>query len=278
MVTAVMLVGLYTLQFSRAATGRLYLTPANTTVAQGGSVAIAFRIDPGTDVNGAGGELTYDPNKLELVGFNDNGTAFPYNLESDTSAGKVRTVRATDGTPVNTDSLIMNFTFRVLASSGSIPIILVGNAALYETYTNPTVEGTTITVPAPSPTTPSPQSPTKPPQSATPSPTPAPTPSTPEQTPETNQPTTSQPVSPGTAIWTPTTDIRKPKPSQWPQLVFAMLLVSAGAVLLIYIRRVRQVPPPAPPQSTAPPPPPTAIDKIPWPKAEDPGTIIRPKR
>lgn len=132
-------------QAASAATGRLYLSPSTVTITKGVEFSITLRIDPGTDINGVGGEITYDASKLALVGMGDEGTAFPYILETDITDGKFKMVRATDGATVNKESAVYTLTFRALVDTGSTKLNLAGNAGKDSTLTNPTVESATIT-------------------------------------------------------------------------------------------------------------------------------------
>jgi hypothetical protein len=158
------------LRVSLAATGSLYISPETQNAQKGQSITVDVRINPGTDINGAGFELTYDPNRLKFASMSDDSSPFIYYLQEEVSAGKITLIKSTDGSSVSQDSLFSRLKFSVLASSGSITLNMNGNAALYDAYTNPTVLGARISIPNPSssgetsPGTPS----TQQPQSQTP--------------------------------------------------------------------------------------------------------------
>jgi len=282
-VLAVALIGLYTLLPTLAATGRLYLTPATITVAKDAEVRVALRIDPGTEINGAGGELTYDAGKLELTGLDDTGTAFPNIEETTVSSGKLTMIRTTDGPTVSTDSLIVTVLFRALASNGSTTISLTGNAAHDTTYTDPTAEGATVNFSSPSSPAPNP-TPAKPstPPGSPPSPTgnPTPTPQAPAETiPEETPPTTEEHTEHDGVI---TIQEQRTEPKLLLlgiSIALAVLIVGGSFAFIRYRRNKSMFVPPTPALNSppaAPPPPKTPIENMPWPHTDEPGTVIKP--
>lgn len=128
-----------------AATGTLYLSPRAKTIKKGAVVEISLRIDPGTNVNGASAEITYDSTKLAYISNDASNSVFPLVLEENYSTNPITATRGRADSGVTADSLILKLTFKAKVGSGTTSIGLTGNAASNGAATNPTTKGATIT-------------------------------------------------------------------------------------------------------------------------------------
>lgn len=179
-----------------AATGRIYISPATKSVQNGTTFTVELRINPGgRSADGVQATLNFDAAKLQYVGRDAGGSAFPVGIIASQTATSATTERATFGTPPTTDVLIERFSFKAIAGSGTTSIS-VSNAkgsdsnGLFDTA----VAGTQVSLTTPPPTpTPTPDQ-TPNPVPTTPKPTPNPDnqqPSTPTERPTTTTRVTS---------------------------------------------------------------------------------------
>lgn len=152
---------------AQAAANTMYLSPAAQSVQQDATFSIALRINPGSAASAIESTVTYDTSKLQFLSFNEAGTALSTALLQQASGSTLRSDRATLGTDISADSLIVIYNFKALASSGSASLQLAGNAVGPSGYINPAVVGATINFTAPPAPAPAPD------------PAPAPAPSTP---------------------------------------------------------------------------------------------------
>lgn len=229
-----------------AATGRLYISPASSTVGSGSEVAVQIRIDPGTDINGVAASIGYDASKLQFVSLSDSGTAFPEILAENDSTNPITTTRSAGASSVSADALIVTLRFKALAGSGSTTITLEGNAARGLETTNPSTHGATVqfTTPATTPGTP-PITPRQPPVTSPTTPTspgqsqgPGNSPTQPNTTESPNAP--QQQDRPIPVTNTPTS--KQPGWRTWLLLATGILILAAGIVAYLLWRQ-RNMPP-----------------------------------
>ncbi len=187
-----------------AATGSIYITPANPSVAHNGNITLSLRINPTTPVTVVQATVNFDPAALQYVSIDSSASPFDSSIQQTVSSSSIQIARAKlDPAGVSTDSLIANITFKALPYTGSSPVTLTNaNAAYNGSYINPSATGSTVnftpgSCPSgqvgtpPNCTTPAPTGgggTTTPPKTTTPAPTQTTTPAT--QTPA-STPTTS---------------------------------------------------------------------------------------
>ncbi len=101
----------------------LYIAPDGGSFAPGSTFSAAIRVASGEEpVNAVQASLKYDPAQLQFVGVSDSG-AFPSVAANDTTTpGLLRISRASPMTPVDGDNVVATVTFKMLASSGSVPV------------------------------------------------------------------------------------------------------------------------------------------------------------
>lgn len=157
-----------------AATGRIYLSPASSSVQNGSNITLEVRIDPGVPVGGVEDvTVTFDESKLQLVsGPSFAGSPFDVELAAPSvTAGSVKVSRATFGAAASSDSLIMKLTFKGLVGTGSTTLQVSGQAGGESGYTDPAGASAAVNFTSPpsggggSPPPAPPSSPTPPPSS-----------------------------------------------------------------------------------------------------------------
>lgn len=135
-----------TLQIAAGSVGTFFLSPETMTVDSGQNLTTEIRLDPGTMVNGAEVELSYDPDKLQFVSIDSSESAFELELGPQTGGdGTVTIVRGTLQGEISSEVLVAKVTFKALANSGTGVINIAGNATDSGSYTNPETFGATIT-------------------------------------------------------------------------------------------------------------------------------------
>lgn len=144
-------VGTYVLSQAFAATGQIYITPPATTIQQGEVFNVSVRILPSTSIDAVEATVSYDASVLEYV--STDGSASPFNVQliSSGGGGSVKIARGTFNTPISSDSLIVNITFRAQTVTEASQITVTGNATYQGTYTNPALLGSVIKITSPLP-------------------------------------------------------------------------------------------------------------------------------
>lgn len=131
-----------------AATGQIYVTPANISVQKGSNLTVGVYITPGTDVNAVPISLSYDPGKLTYQTTSYANSPFTTQVGADTTTpGKIYfTAVLLSGTVTAPQSFIANITFTAIASSGYDSLDLTGSSAANSgSPTDPALVGATVT-------------------------------------------------------------------------------------------------------------------------------------
>jgi hypothetical protein len=133
---------------SYAATGSIYISPANASVQSGSDISVQLRIDPGTAVNAVQATVGYNASDLQYV--SSSLGVFSTCTQDSGGGGSVTFGCAELGSSTSSDSLIATITFQALAGSGSTSLdVSNAEAANNGTYTDPTSSGGTISFTAP---------------------------------------------------------------------------------------------------------------------------------
>lgn len=106
------------------AAASLYLSPASSTVSQGGSFSVGVRVNTGgAKVNAVQAYLSYPADKLDFVSVAGGGS-FSIQAENSGGGGAVKIVRGVDPAvgSVSGDNLVATVTFRARLSSGSAAV------------------------------------------------------------------------------------------------------------------------------------------------------------
>ncbi len=180
--------------------GKLYLSPASATIANGGNVTYTIKVDTGGQtVNAVQANLSYPASLFGAVTIDTISSAFSVQAENTASAGSIRIARATTA-PVTGVVDLAKITFTA-SSAGSAVITWATGSAVVESVGNTDILGTSTgsTTTISSPTSPPP--PTPPPTTPPPA-TPPPTSGTTTTTTKTTQ-TTVTTAKAGSADTTP---------------------------------------------------------------------------
>lgn len=99
----------------------MYIDPRNGTYSQNATIAVDIRANSSYAVSSAQAVLKYSASQLQYIGIS-NGTAFPFELATDTAAvGTVKVARgvAVGASGVTGDNTVATVNFKVLAASGT---------------------------------------------------------------------------------------------------------------------------------------------------------------
>lgn len=142
----------FSLGYSQAANGEIYISPASSSVEIGNLITIELRINPGTSVNAI--QATLDYNQADLQFVSTQTYTFTACTTDSGGGGSVSLACGEPGGSVSTDTLIANITFKSLVGSGSDPLTLTNVNAVDPTtgsYTNPAVGNASISYTSPPP-------------------------------------------------------------------------------------------------------------------------------
>ncbi len=133
------LVGIYTLYQSFAATATLSLAPATQTVTMGNNFTVTINVNSSTDtINAVQADLTFPKDKLQFVSIDSSTSAFSIQAANSGSntLGTVTIARGvTGGSTVSGPQQVAKVTFKAIAT-GSAPIAFAASSAVVRSTDN----------------------------------------------------------------------------------------------------------------------------------------------
>lgn len=156
-----------------SASGKLFLSPAATTVKVGQEITFEIREDSGNvPVNAVQANISYDPDQLEYVGVLDTGSDFGLSAMTKVQSSSIELTRAVVGgqPAVTGNRLVAKVAFRTIGE-GESTIDFVGGSAVAANGFDNLKDALSATVTVSATATPTPV-----PAGSTPVPTPVPTP------------------------------------------------------------------------------------------------------
>jgi hypothetical protein len=125
-----------------AASARLYLSPAASTVYNGQTFTVSVREDSGSEpVNAVQANLSYPANLLQFVSVSGS-SSFGVAAESSGGGGSVRIARGAQPA-VTGDKLVASVRFKVLAASGKAAVSIAGGSSVVSANSNQNIMSST---------------------------------------------------------------------------------------------------------------------------------------